>query len=406
MSLTEPNRIIRIAAKGDGVLPDGTHVSGAAPGDIILPDGAIAPGPHHAEPPCRHFGRCGGCDLQHCDDSALAEFVRSRVVNAAEGQQIAAEEVLPTHLSPQKSRRRATLHAASSKKGAIIGFRERGSHKIVDMRECHVLCPPLFACVDALRSILNQREERFATDIELTLVDQGIDCAIKNLDIDGLAQTEAILDFARGHKLARLTLDVGFGPEAVWEPEPVTVTLAGTPVAFPSGSFLQATQDGEDTLVRDAQDYLERSEKTADLFSGLGTFAFALAKGRQIVAVEAAREPSLACRGAANAFRRPIDAVHRDLFRNPLQLDELKAFDAVLLDPPRAGARNQIDILARSSVERIAYISCNPSSWARDARRLVDGGYALISLRPIGQFRWSTHVELSSLFVRAAMATD
>jgi 23S rRNA (uracil1939-C5)-methyltransferase len=201
--------------------------------------------------------------------------------------------------------------------------------------------------------------------------------------------------------LARLTLDQGYGPETLWEPEPVTVTLGGHSVSFPPGAFLQATLDGEQALVAAAHEWLAGAVTVADLFSGLGTFAFALAGPQtKVLAVEAARDAHLACKAAAGKAGLPIHALHRDLFRNPLLPDELNRFDGVLLDPPRAGAREQVERLADSQVARIVYISCNPSSWSRDGALLVDAGYRLAELRPVGQFRWSTHVELASLFVR------
>ena len=266
------------------------------------------------------------------------------------------------------------------------------------MRECHVLAPELFALVEPLRRMLGGRRGKYALSIELTLVDQGVDCAISGMELDGLEQTEALLEFCREQRLARLMLDQGFGPEAFWEPEPVTVTLSGVPVAFPSGAFLQATRDGEAALAGAAHEWLAGAERVADLFSGLGTFAFSL--DASVLAAEAARDAHLACRLAAARAQKPIEAVHRDLFRNPLRTDELRGFDGVVLDPPRAGAREQIMQIAESGVARVVYISCNPSSWARDAAMLKEAGYRLAELRPVGQFRWSTHVELASLFIR------
>jgi len=261
-----------------------------------------------------------------------------------------------------------------------------------------VLAPELFALVEPLRRMIGQRTGRYALSIELALVDQGVDCAISGLEVEGLDQTEAVLDFCRQQGLARLVMDQGFGPEAIWEPEPVTVTLSGVPVPYPSGAFLQATADGEAALTGAAREWLAGVDRVADLFSGLGTFAFGL--GASVLAAEAARDAHLACRLAAARAARPIEAVHRDLFRNPLRAEELGGFAGVVLDPPRAGAREQVAQIAQSGVERVVYVSCNPSSWARDAAMLRDAGYRLAELRPVGQFRWSTHVELASLFVR------
>ncbi len=398
--MNETSEIIRVAARGDGVTADGRHVAGAVTGDQVLPDGSFKHGPHHAAPPCQHFGNCGGCQLQHADEVILRQFVSDRVTNAALGQVVNPAEVLPTHLSPSQSRRRATLHAMRVQYGAILGFRQAGSHRIVDVKQCKILRPELHAVLPGLRSFVAQRGQRRNIDIDITLVDQGVDCSIRNLEIEGLAATEAVLDLAQSGGFARMAIDQGYGAETMWEPEPVTVTLSGHPVAFPAGSFLQATLDGEQCLVNDAREWLEGQGKIADLFSGLGTFAFALTGDSKLLAVEAARDAYLACKSAAGLRQLPIHALHRDLFRNPLQPKELDNFDAVLLDPPRAGAKEQIAQIAASSLERAVYVSCNPISWARDARQLCDAGFKLEKLRAVGQFRWSTHVELTSLFLR------
>jgi len=395
------SEIIRVAAKGDGITTDGRHVPFAAPGDILREDGLLEPGPHHTTPPCRHFGTCGGCQLQHLDEASLTQFVYDRVVHAAEGQGLAPDRIAPPHLSPPHTRRRATLRAINGGGRPLIGFFEAGSHRVVDMKEDFILVPEMFALLDPLRTLLGRRRGRYAAEIELTLVDQGIDCGIKGIAFEGFDAMEALNDFARDNALARLTLDLGYGAEAVWEPEPATVTFGGVPVPFPSGAFLQATADGEEALAASVREWLGGATQVADLFSGLGTFAFALSEqGSKVSAYEAARDVVLACKSAAGRAGRLVETVHRDLFRNPLQPDELARFDGVLLDPPRAGAREQVVALASSTVPTIAYVSCNPSSWARDAKTLVDAGYRLAELRPVGQFRWSTHVELTSLFIR------
>lgn len=392
--------VLRIAARGDGVTAQGRHVRFGVPGDVIEADGTLARGPHHAEPPCRHFPECGGCQLQHADDAALSQFVTERVVHAAEGQGIVMGELFPAHLSPPRSRRRTTLHGLRTARGAVLGFREEGSHRIVDMRECHVLAPELFGLVAPLRDILAEWGGKAPVDAALTLTDQGVDCSLAGLPLEGLGPAESLPQFARERGLARLSLDQGFGAEVLWEPARVTVSLSGVAVPFPPGGFLQATRDGEGVLVEDARNFLEGAAIVADLFAGLGTFAFALARTARVLAVEAARDAHLACKAAAGASGKPVHPLHRDLFRNPLQPDELNRFDAVLLDPPRAGARAQVAAIAASTLTRVTYISCNPSSWARDAKLLVEAGFRLERLRPVGQFRWSTHVELTSLFVR------
>lgn len=398
--MSESKTILRVAAKGDGVSADGSHFAGTAPGDVVAPDGTVQRGPHFTQAPCRHFPECGGCQLQHLDEETLLSFVTARVTNAALKEGLEVGELLPTHLSPPRSRRRASLHIANAGGRPLVGFRKAGSHQVIDMQQCEILRPELFAMIAPLRQMMARRQGKYSVDAELTLTDQGVDCSLKNLAIEGLQQTEAMLDFARDNGLARLTMDQGYGPETVWEPNPVTMNFGGVSVGFPSGSFLQATADGEAVLVQDARDWLAGSKFIADLFSGLGTFAFALADPAKVLAAEAAREMHFACKSAAALAKRPVHPVHRDLFRGPLQLDELNRFDGVLLDPPRAGAKDQAALLAQSTVAKVVYISCNPSSWARDAARMVAGGYRLEKLRAVGQFRWSTHVELASLFVR------
>jgi 23S rRNA (uracil1939-C5)-methyltransferase len=401
MPVSETEVILRVAAKGDGVTASGRHVPFSAPGDQVRSDGSLEFGPHHAVPPCRHFGTCGGCQLQQLDEQSLADFVAERVANAASGQGLEPGTITAPHLSPPRTRRRAALHAQRIGGKIVVGFREAGSHRIVDMLECHVLAPELFAQVAPLRRMLAAQPGRLAVEVEMALTEQGVDLGLKGLTVEGLAATEAVLDFAARQELARITLDQGYGPEPSWEPEPVTVQLGGVSVPFPSGGFLQATQDGESALIAAAREWLAGSATIADLFSGLGTFAFALAgPGTKVLAAEASRDAHLACKTAAGRAQVPVHPLHRDLFRNPFQTAELNRFDAVLLDPPRAGAREQVGRIAESTVPRVVYVSCNPSSWARDAAILVAGGYRLAELRPVGQFRWSTHVELASLFLR------
>ena len=233
----------------------------------------------------------------------------------------------------------------------------------------------------------------------LSAVDQGIDVLIDGVEANGLAAAEGITAFAERHKLARLSLDSGFGAEARWEPEPVTISFGGVPVPFPAGGFLQATPEGEAALVAAVHEAIGRAGVVADLFAGLGTFALTL-PGARVYAAEAARDAILSLKTAAGRVQRHLVADHRDLYRRPLTVEELERFAAIIIDPPRAGARDQAGTLAASNAPVVAYVSCNPSSFARDAKTLCDGGYALDWVQPVGQFRWSTHVELAARFSR------
>lgn len=393
--------IVRLAARGEGVTADGRHVPMSAPGDRIGPEGVLIAGPHHVAAPCRHYPLCGGCQLQHVDDESYAAFVRDRVVGALAGQGVEPGIVLPVHISPPNSRRRTSLRAVRSGKKLSIGFSSEQSHTVVDMMMCSILHPALFALVAPLRVLLAPMiKDKTAAHVRMTLVDQGVDLVLEGLEVNGLAATEALTAFAQEHRLARLSLDEGDGPQGRWEPEPATISFDGVPVGFPAYSFLQATQDGEAALADAVRPALHDARAFADLFCGLGTFALTLGEGKAVYAAEAGRDLILSLKMAANRGSRKLAADHRDLFRRPLVPEELDRFGAILLDPPRAGAREQSIQLARSKVPAIAYISCNPGSFARDAKMLVEGGYVLESVKPVGQFRWSTHVELAAVFRR------
>jgi 23S rRNA (uracil1939-C5)-methyltransferase len=399
--MAEALDIIRIAARGDGVTADGRHVPLAAPGDRLNPDGGLVHGPHHAEPPCRHFPLCGGCELQHIDEESLAVFVQERVLHALASQQVQAETVMPVHLSPAATRRRIAVRSSWAGRNFQLGFSTEKSHRIIDLQQCEVMAPELFALMKPLRAFLAPRvAQKRNVQVKLALIDQGVDLLIENLTIEGLEAHEALSAFASENRLARLSLDDGFGPTTLWEPEPVTITLGGAPVAYPPYAFLQATRDGEAALVAAARDVIGDAKLVADLFAGLGTFALSIAEGRKVYAAEADRAATLALKSAAGQAQRSVFAEHRDLFRRPLDSAELNRFGAVILDPPRAGAREQIGQLASSQVAKIAYVSCNPGSFARDAKQLVDAGYRLQRIWPVGQFRWSTHVELVGEFSR------
>ncbi len=388
--------IVRVAARGEGVTADGRHAALAAPGDILNADGSLTPGPHHQVPPCRHFPLCGGCQLQHLDDAAYAQFLTDRIAGALAAHNLATDIRAPI-LSPPRTRRRATLHAEPTGGRMRIGFSEAASHALVDIQECHILAPELFAVVAPLRKLLARLGMRRRADIQMTLCDQGVDLLV-GARADGLAAAEAIITFCQNNGIARFAIDDGLGPETRWEPEPVTVTLGGVAVPFPHGAFLQATADGEAALVTAVREAIGPARIVADLFAGLGTFALSL--DGKVYAAEAARDAIFSLKSAAGQVGRPVFADHRDLYRRPLTIEELGRFEAIVLDPPRAGARDQAAALAAARTPVIAYVSCNPSSFARDAQMMCEGGYRLDWIQPVGQFRWSTHAELAARFSR------
>jgi len=394
--MSEP--IVRIAARGDGVTASGRHVAFAAPGDVVLDDGTLQPGPGHQIPPCGLFPQCGGCQLQHLTDAAYADYCASRVAGALAQHGLEAA-ILATYLSPPRTRRRASLRALKAGGRVLLGFNEAGSNRIVDMTECHILHPALFDLLAPLRRLLaSMIAAKRTAEVQLTMIDQGVDVALKGVEVAGLEAVEALTEFCERHSLARLSVDEGYGSETRSEPRPATVMLGGVGVGFPPGAFLQASADGEAALVEAVQRATAGASRTADLFAGLGTFALAL--DGQITAAEASRDAVLALKMAASKAGKQVAAEHRDLYRRPFDAGELKSFDAVVLDPPRAGAEGQVRELAASTVPRIAYVSCNPATFARDAAILASGGYKLDWVKPVGQFRWSTHVELAASFAR------
>jgi 23S rRNA (uracil1939-C5)-methyltransferase len=413
-------QIIRIAARGDGVTADGRHVAMGVPGDQLTADGELIAGPNRRDPTCQHFGSCGGCQLQHVSNAAYTDYVRDRVVGALTAQHLEGVEVFPAQIVAAGTRRRAALRAIKGPqigkgKGAAsiqIGFSAAQSNQIVPMRECPVLLPSLFATIAPLQTLLaDLLPPKAIAQIKMTAVDQGIDLLIEGIDPQNLTQLEALADFASATQLARLCVDRGDGPETLWEPQPVTISFSGRSdvdatfsVPFPAYAFLQASAHGEEYLRSAVQRIIGNAAMVADLFCGLGTFAAALAgeggRAPKIYAADAQRDAIVSLKAGVNRSGRSIFPDHRDLYRKPLNAAELNRFEAVILDPPRAGAEEQIAELAKSAVPAIAYVSCNPASFARDAKILAAGDYSLINVQPVGQFSWSTHVELVGEFRR------
>ena len=398
---SDPALIVRIGARGDGVTTDGRFVPFAVPGDSVAADGSVIPGPGHQTPPCRHFPDCGGCQLQHVADPAYADWAVARIGSALAGAGVTVGAWEPVHLSPPRSRRRASLRAIKRGGQLVLGFNADASHRIVDIRECHVLLPALFALVAPLRTLLARAlKDGQGAGVTMTASDTGIDLLLANVGARTLAEIEALTGFAAAHGLARLSVETEAGVETIAEREVPQMRFGGVAVALPPAAFLQATRDGEAALVAAVKQATAGAGRVADLFAGLGTFALPLAASAKVLAVDGAGPALASLQAAARAGGPPLLTEHRDLFRRPLTTAELDRFDAVAVDPPRAGAAAQVAELARSKVPRIAMVSCNPSTFARDARLLADGGYALTRLWPVGQFRWSTHLELVATFAR------
>lgn len=402
--MTDAVPIVRLAARGDGVTADGRFVLGAAVGDLVRFDGdrpVIEPGPGHVVPPCRHVPDCGGCQLQHVTDLAYCTFVADRIVRALAHVGLPPGSLAPVALSPPKSRRRASLRAVKRGGRLTLGFNSEGSHRIIDIEQCEVLLPELFGLVSPLRALLKAAVgEGQGAGVTLTASDTGIDVLLANVAAESLQQIERLTDFAAAHDLARLSVEGTHGVETVALARLPMLALDGVPVALPPAPFLQATREGEAALVAAVIEAAGDAQRVADLFCGLGTFALPLSARAKVLAADAAGPAVAALESATRQYRRAITTAHRDLFRRPLTIVELAGFDAVVFDPPRAGAQAQVAMLAQSKVPLVVAVSCNPSTFARDAETLCKGGYALERVWPVAQFRWSTHVELVARFRR------
>jgi len=407
--MAEEFEIARLGAQGDGVAePGDVFIAGALPGERVLADRLgdrarllkiIRAAPERVEPGCPHVGACGGCTLQHAAERFVADW-KTELVREALGQRgIEHAEIRPILTSAPASRRRITLAARRTKKGVLIGFHGARSEEIEPVSACLVADPALIDIIPALEELV-----RFGTSrkgaIRLTLTQSlgGIDLSVaeaKALDGPGLA---LLAGMAARAGLARLAWNGELGVERV----PPVQEMGRAQVVPPPGGFLQPTLDGEAALVAAVREAVRGAERVADLFSGCGTFALPLAETAEVLAVDA-EAPAIAAldtawRGTQGLKR--IEAVRRDLFARPLRAAELQSLDAAVFDPPRAGARAQAEQIAASEVPVTVAVSCNPATFARDARILVDGGFRLDWVQPVDQFRWSPHLELAARFSR------
>lgn len=397
--------IERLGHLGDGVAPGPVFVPLTLPGEEVEIDDAtgslriLTPSPHRVRPPCVHFKSCGGCALQHASDDFVAEW-KVEVVRTALAAQGLEAEMRPIVTSPPRSRRRATLAGKRTKKGVIVGFHARGSETVVAVPECQLLHSGLTGCLPALEEITALGASRKGTlDLALTLSEAGVDVAVSGAKPMDAALFAALGALAEQQDLARLS----WNSDLVAERRPPLQRMGRALVSPPPGAFLQATAEGEAALVKAVRAAVGGARNMADLFAGCGTFSLPLAEQAEIHAVEGEAALLAALDQGwrrAEGLRR-VTTEARDLFRRPLMPDELARFDAVVIDPPRAGAEAQVAQIAASAVPVVAMVSCNPVSFARDAGVLVKAGFTLDWVQVVDQFRWSPHVELAARFMRA-----
>ncbi|SLN72978.1 class I SAM-dependent RNA methyltransferase [Oceanibacterium hippocampi] len=409
-----------IGQGGDGLAEqDGGRwfVPFAAPGDrVIVRPGArrgggheglverlVTPGPHRVEPACRHFGNCGGCALQHVDGETYRALKRQWLTDALGHRGLDAPALEEAAASEPGTRRRTAFSAFRHARGVALGYHRRRGHHVVDIDECPVLDPALVALAQPLRALLETLLRPGGTArIEVSRLDNGTEMVLALPYAPDLAAREKLAGFAEAQDIARVALaDREGGPaEIALLRRPPEIRFDGIPVIVPPGTFLQATGASEAVLSRFAVESLAGSRMIADLFSGLGTFSLPLAREARVHAVETDQAALRALAQAAGGASRPVTTEARDLFRRPLMPAELKRFDGVLFDPPRAGAEAQARMLAESSVDRVVAVSCNPGTFARDLRLLADGGYRIERLLLVDQFLWSPHLEAAALLRR------
>lgn len=417
--------IVEIGARGDGVAEENGQryfVPFTLPGEIVEADPrdkrgeglvadlveVLAPSRHREPARCKHFTVCGGCALQHWRRDIYGGWKNELIVRALAQRGVAAPAFEPALAGLPNERRRADFVVRRQGRRAVAGFHERASPQVVDVEECFVVTDKLVGLLPPLRAALaGLLPEGASADAIVNDTDAGLDVLVRPHKRFALSLevNQKLVAFAEGADLARLS----WGDRATAEP---LVTRRQPRLVFgdvslepPPGAFLQATRRAEQAMRDAVASWIGDAKRVADLFAGLGT----LTVGRQWRAtLYESDKPSVAAVEAAG--RRlgsgKLTAVHRDLFRNPLMATDLDAFDAVVLDPPRAGAAAQSVELARSKVPRLVYGSCDPGSFARDAHTLLEGGYRLEKLLPVDQFLWSPHVELIALFARAPLRSS
>lgn len=366
----------------------GERVEAEVSGDRGTLTAVLAPSPDRVEPPCPYFGTCGGCSLQHLEAETYSEFKRMQVVTALSLAGVTAE-IAPLVDARGSGRRRATLHVRK----AGTGYMRARSHDVLDIAQCPILVAGLAKAAPRIgRALLPLAGE---CEASFTLTDTGLDLAVRS---ERKLKPVALAEFARTHRLVRLT----FNGDPVFTQITPAVRMGTAMVDLPPGSFLQATAAAEDTLAQLVVEGVGAAKKVADLFSGIGPFALRLAQQARVLAADSDRDGMAALVRAHNHTQglKPIEARPRDLFRDPLAPIELDVFDAVVFDPPRAGAEAQARELARSKVKTVVAVSCEPKTFARDAAILIAGGYRLETVTPVDQFIYSPHVEVVGVFRR------
>jgi 23S rRNA (uracil1939-C5)-methyltransferase len=403
-----------LGAQGDGVARIGgsiVHVPFTLPGETVRVQvkgqrgNAIAietPSPARIPPICRHFGVCGGCAVQHLEEASYAKWKAGLVTSALAREGIEMQpEALRSYATA--SRRRATFTAEKRAGAVTLGYKAARAHETVNLVECPVLLPEIEACLPIMREALHAGlPEGQEARVHVTAVANGVDCAIEGPELRARAHADLIAKFSAAGMIRAI-----WNGDIVFQSATPVTSFGGIAVPLPPGSFLQAVEACEQDMGAFALEALAETKASkgpvCDLFSGLGAFTFRAARLAPVTAYEANSQAVAAMTAAIREAKgiKPVTAVRRDLFRNPLGPLELNKFAAAIIDPPREGAEAQCQSLSASKIATVVMLSCNPGTFARDARHLLKGGFQLSRLAAFDQFKFSAHVEIGSLFHRS-----
>ena len=402
-----------LGGEGDGAAEGPVFVPFSLPGERVIAQGSgerrelvevLQPSPDRVEPPCPHFFACGGCALQHWAHEPYLAWKVERLRGTLARQRIEAD-VLPAFAARPATRRRVALHARrGSREAARLGYKQRKSWDLIEIEVCPIADPAIQAAIPALRRLAAPLFEhaKSAPTLHVTLSDTGLD-----IDITGVEARSGGLSADARVQLAERAAEAGFarvtlGGEVAYMTRQPIVRLGPATVALPPGAFLQATREAEAAMSACVVLAAAGATRIADLYCGVGTFTFRLAEIAPVHAADFAEEAIGALRGALAGAPglKAVTAEARDLVRRPVLAEELRKIDVAVFDPPRAGAAEQAAELARSAVARVVGVSCNPGTFARDARVLIDAGFRLERVLPVDQFLWSPHMELVGVFTR------
>ncbi|MBY0337497.1 MAG: class I SAM-dependent RNA methyltransferase [Acetobacteraceae bacterium] len=398
-------RITGLGAGGDGIAEDGTFVPFALPGEVVEAEAAgkgrakalrwLTESPDRAAPPCPRFGPCGGCTLQHLAEPAYLAWKRGLLVEALERAGCADAPVAPLAVSPPNSRRRADLGVVRERDGTVrLGFHTRGGRELVDISPCRILRPELLHLLPRLAELLRGLQAlRGEGSAVLNLLDTGPDLLLRT-DAALTPRDRQLLGTLGLRRVAWALRDAL--PETAAMTEAPHMTFGGVAVTPPAGGFLQATAEGEAAITAAVLAGLPKPKKgmlVADLYAGAGTLSLPLAQHARVLAYEGSADAVAALDAASRKIGQRVKAEKRDLANRPLLARELDALDAAVLDPPYAGAAEQVAQIARSKLRRVIYVSCNPAALTRDLRVLRGAGFAVQAATPVDQFRWTAHLE-------------